>query len=60
VLQDGSAVETDRVILAAGREPLTSDLGLETIGVRCKTPARSAWMTTAVSRAKSMCGPPAT
>ena len=33
VLQDGSAVEADRVILAAGREPVTSDLGLETIGV---------------------------
>jgi pyruvate/2-oxoglutarate dehydrogenase complex dihydrolipoamide dehydrogenase (E3) component len=33
VLQDGSAVEADRVILAAGREPVTSDLGLEAIGV---------------------------
>jgi pyruvate/2-oxoglutarate dehydrogenase complex dihydrolipoamide dehydrogenase (E3) component len=32
-LQDGSAVEADRVILAAGREPQTRDLGLETIGV---------------------------
>ena len=33
VLQDGPAVEADRVVLAAGREPVTSDLGLETIGV---------------------------
>jgi dihydrolipoamide dehydrogenase len=33
VLEDGSAVAADRVILAAGREPVTSDLGLETIGV---------------------------
>ena len=33
VLQDGAAVEAERVILAAGREPATSDLGLETIGV---------------------------
>ena len=33
VLQDGSAVEADRVILAAGREPVTTDLGLETLGV---------------------------
>lgn len=33
VLQDGSAVEADRVILAAGREPATSDLGLETLGI---------------------------
>jgi dihydrolipoamide dehydrogenase len=33
VLQDGSAVEADRVILAAGREPVTGDLGLEMIGV---------------------------
>lgn len=32
-LQDGSAVEADRVILAAGREPATSDLGLETLGI---------------------------
>ena len=31
-LQDGSAVEADRVILAAG-EPATSDLGLETLGI---------------------------
>ncbi len=33
VLQDGSAVEADRVILAVGREPATRDLGLEMIGV---------------------------
>jgi pyruvate/2-oxoglutarate dehydrogenase complex dihydrolipoamide dehydrogenase (E3) component len=33
ILQDGTAVAVDRVILAAGREPVTSDLGLETIGV---------------------------
>jgi pyruvate/2-oxoglutarate dehydrogenase complex dihydrolipoamide dehydrogenase (E3) component len=33
VLQDESTVETDRVILAVGREPLTGDLGLETLGV---------------------------
>jgi len=33
ILQDGSAVVVDRVILAAGREPVTSDLGLETLGV---------------------------
>ena len=32
-LQDGSAVAADRVILAAGREPATSDLGLETLGI---------------------------
>ena len=32
-LQDGPAVEADRVILAAGREPATSDLGLEALGV---------------------------
>jgi pyruvate/2-oxoglutarate dehydrogenase complex dihydrolipoamide dehydrogenase (E3) component len=33
VLENGSAVEADRVILAAGREPVTNDLGLETLGV---------------------------
>ena len=32
-LQDGSAVAADRVILAAGREPASSDLGLETLGI---------------------------
>jgi dihydrolipoamide dehydrogenase len=32
-LQDGSAVAADRVILAAGREPAASDLGLETLGI---------------------------
>jgi dihydrolipoamide dehydrogenase len=32
-LQDGSAVAADRVILAAGREPATSDLGLEILGI---------------------------
>ena len=32
-LQDGSAVAADRVILAAGREPATSDLGLENLGI---------------------------
>jgi pyruvate/2-oxoglutarate dehydrogenase complex dihydrolipoamide dehydrogenase (E3) component len=32
-LQDGSTVAADRVILAAGREPATSDLGLETLGI---------------------------
>jgi len=33
ILQDGSVVVADRVILAAGREPVASDLGLETLGV---------------------------
>jgi pyruvate/2-oxoglutarate dehydrogenase complex dihydrolipoamide dehydrogenase (E3) component len=33
ILQDGSVVAADRVILAAGRDPVTSDLGLETLGV---------------------------
>jgi dihydrolipoamide dehydrogenase len=33
ILQEGSAVVADRVILAAGRDPVTSDLGLETLGV---------------------------
>jgi pyruvate/2-oxoglutarate dehydrogenase complex dihydrolipoamide dehydrogenase (E3) component len=33
ILQDGTAVAVDRVILAAGREPVISGLGLETLGV---------------------------
>jgi dihydrolipoamide dehydrogenase len=32
-LQDGSIVAADRVILAAGRQPATSDLGLGTLGI---------------------------
>jgi pyruvate/2-oxoglutarate dehydrogenase complex dihydrolipoamide dehydrogenase (E3) component len=33
VLDDGSAVAADRLILAAGREPATAGLGLDAIGV---------------------------
>jgi dihydrolipoamide dehydrogenase len=33
LLEDGPAVEADRVILAAGRRPATDDLGLDLIGV---------------------------
>lgn len=33
VLDDGTSVEADRIILATGREPATAGLGLETIGV---------------------------
>jgi pyruvate/2-oxoglutarate dehydrogenase complex dihydrolipoamide dehydrogenase (E3) component len=33
VLDDGSAVAADRVILAAGRAPATAGLGLDTIGI---------------------------
>jgi pyruvate/2-oxoglutarate dehydrogenase complex dihydrolipoamide dehydrogenase (E3) component len=33
LLDDGTAVEADRIILATGREPATAGLGLETIGV---------------------------
>ena len=40
VLDDGSAVEADRVIVAAGRQPMTDGLGLETIGVSAKESAR--------------------
>jgi pyruvate/2-oxoglutarate dehydrogenase complex dihydrolipoamide dehydrogenase (E3) component len=38
LLDDGSAVEADRIILAAGRAPATAGLGLEAIGV---TPGES-------------------
>ena len=33
LLDDGAAIEADRVILAAGRGPATEDLGLDLIGV---------------------------
>lgn len=33
MLEDGPAVDADRVILAAGRRPATDDLGLDLIGV---------------------------
>ncbi len=34
VLGDGSSVDGDEILVAAGREPLTDDLGLETAGLR--------------------------
>jgi pyruvate/2-oxoglutarate dehydrogenase complex dihydrolipoamide dehydrogenase (E3) component len=34
LLRDGSAVRADRLLLAAGRKPATSDLGLPTLGIR--------------------------
>ncbi len=33
LLRDGTAVEADRLILAVGREPATSDLGLSALGI---------------------------
>lgn len=32
-LQDGDAIECDRVLLATGRTPVTDDLGLESVGI---------------------------
>ena len=32
-LEDGARVDTDRLLVAVGRRPLTDDLGLETIGL---------------------------